>query len=120
MKAILLISHGSRAHETQEEVLRLVKSLREEAGYPILEHAFLDIESPSVPEAVASCVNQGAAEIVVLLNFLNSGKHILNDIPHLIREAREKYPQVAFKVPPHIGAHPQMPTLFLDLIKQTQ
>ena len=73
MKAILLVSHGSRSPKTKEEISDLVDILRQRLPRRIVEFAFLEIEAPNIPEGIDKCVSQGAAEIVVTLNFLNSG-----------------------------------------------
>lgn len=117
MKAVLLISHGSRLASTKEEVIRLAAALRKKSNAGIFEYAFLTLESPSIPEGVDRCVQKGATEIVVLLNFLNSGQHVLEDIPRIVEEARKKYPQVRFRVTEPIGQHPHIADFFLDLIE---
>ena len=116
MKAVLLISHGSRSAKTKEEVSVLVEDLRKRTGIAIVEYAFLEIESPSIPEGIDLCVAKGASQVIVLLNFLNSGRHVNNDIPDIVRQANEKYPQVGFSITTPVGQHPKIAELFLDLI----
>jgi sirohydrochlorin ferrochelatase len=45
MKAILLVSHGSRSPKTKEEISVLVNILRQRLPQDIVEFAFLEIES---------------------------------------------------------------------------
>ena len=116
MKAILIISHGSHSKKTKQEVITLVKNLRQRTRIPVIEYAFLEIESPSIPEGIEECVKKGAQEIFVTLNFLNSGKHVDEDIPRIVAEAQKKYPSVKLKITPPVGQHPKIPDLFLDLI----
>jgi sirohydrochlorin cobaltochelatase len=116
MKAILLVSHGSRSPKTREEVSSLVDILRERLPRDIIEFAFLEIETPSIPEGIDLCVSKGAGQVVVTLNFLNAGRHVNDDIPAIVREAQEKYPQVQFTISRPVGQHPQIPNLFIDLI----
>ena len=117
MKAILFISHGSYAKETLLEVQNTVRRLREING-GIIEYAFLEIESPSILEGIDLCVSRGAREIVLLLNFLNSGKHVGKDIPKIIDEAKRKYPQVKMVGTDPVGQHKGMIDLFLDMIHE--
>jgi sirohydrochlorin ferrochelatase len=116
MKAILLVSHGSRSPKTKEEISVLVNILRQSFPSEIVEFAFLEIESPSIPEGIDRCVSQGASEIVVTLNFLNAGRHIDEDIPSIVRASIKKHPQIKFAISKPIGQHPQVPNLFIDLI----
>ena len=117
MKAVLLISHGSRSPKTKQEIARLVKALKRKSKVPIFEFAFLEIERPSIPEGIRKCVDSGAREIRVLLNFLNSGRHVGEDIPKIVNEARLKYPSVKFRITPPIGQHPKIDEVFVELLR---
>ena len=117
MKAVLLISHGSRSSETKKEVIGLVERLRDRRAADIVEFAFLELESPSIPQGIDSCISKGAREVVVLLNFLNSGRHVDRDIPDLVRQAQVQNPTVKISITKPVGQHPTIEDLFLDLLK---
>jgi len=117
MKAILLISHGSRSPKSRQENCDLAARLQQLSGAPISEAAFLEADRPSIPEGVERCAAAGATEILVLLNFLNSGKHVLTDIPALLEEARRRHPRIEFRVTPPIGTHPRIGELFLEWVQ---
>ena len=117
MKAILLVSHGSRIAKTKKEAKKLRDILKKRSRVSIFEYAFLEIESPGIPEGIDICVQKGASEIVVLLNFFTSGRHVDLDIPRIVEEARQKYPKVKFKITKPVGRHPGMVDLFLEMIK---
>jgi len=119
MKAVLLISHGSHSPKTKQEVVALIKRLQPLCDFGIFEYAFLEIEKPSIPEGIDICVEKGATDITVLLNFLNSGKHVDDDIPRIIKEAKIKHAGVNFGSTIPVGQHPQITELFLDLLKTT-
>ena len=117
MKAVLLVSHGSRLAETEREVSQLVGRLRRGGAGDIVEFAFLELESPSIPHGIDTCVDKGATRIVVLLNFLNSGRHVDVDIPAIVAEARKKHPEVSITITIPVGQHPGIDGLFLDILK---
>jgi sirohydrochlorin cobaltochelatase len=116
MKAILLVSHGSRSPKTKEEISVLVDTIGRRLPGAIVEYAFLEIESPDIPGGIDKCVSRGAAEIVVALNFLNAGRHVDEDIPAIVIAAQKKYPQIKFVISKPVGQHAQIPNLFIDLI----
>jgi len=116
VKAVLLISHGSRFSETKQEIQGLVEQLKEQSEIAIVEYAFLEIAHPSIPEGIDMCVEAGATEIIVLLNFLNAGRHVDEDIPRIVNEAREKHSNVTFTITQPIGKHDKIIKLFLDMI----
>ena len=116
MRAILVVSHGSHSLQTKKEVEVLVASLRTKKLAEKIEFAFLEIESPSIPEGIQSLASQGAKEIKILLNFLNSGKHVDVDIPQIVSAAQRKYPKIKFVISSPVGQHPKIVELFSDLI----
>ncbi len=120
MHAALLISHGSRSPKTKTEVASLVKRLKSGSALKIFEYAFLEIGKPSIPEGITQCVERGATQITILLNFLNSGRHVDEDIPKIIKKAKAKYPHVGFKITQPIGQHPRIEELFLDFLKKSR
>ena len=119
MKSVLLISHGSQSSKTKEEVKALVDILKKRTQIQIFNYAFLEIESPNIPQGIDRCVEAGATEVTILLNFLNSGKHVDVDIPRIVNEARQKYPKLIITITPPVGQHPRIVDVFLNMIHET-
>jgi sirohydrochlorin ferrochelatase len=118
MNAVLLVSHGSRLPQTKKEVSQLVNQLKKNKKAQLYHYAFLEIVSPSIPEGIKYCVRKGAKKIVVLLNFLNSGRHVDQDIPEIIKNARQEYPHVRFQISKPVGQHKKIVQVFSTLIKE--
>lgn len=118
MKALLIVAHGSRRKESNEEVRRLACRIKENAGpaFDLVMGSFLEISSPQIDSAIADLVDEGASEIKVFPYFLSAGTHVVNDIPRLIQEEREKYPQTHIEILPHMGALQGISTLILSQI----
>jgi sirohydrochlorin ferrochelatase len=117
MKAILMVSHGSRYKKTLCEIQDLARDLKLKIDGPIFEYAFLDMEAPSIAEGLDRCVRQGARDILVLLNFLNSGQHVDYDIPEILEKARQRHPGVEIRISRPVGQHPGMREVFLQIIQ---
>ena len=118
MNALLIVAHGSRRKESNEEVRRLAIQIDENSGpaFNLVRSAFLEISSPSIDSAVADLVESGAKEIKIFPYFLAAGTHVTNDIPRRIKEEQERYPSVNFEVLPHLGALQGISTLILNQI----
>lgn len=114
MKALLLIAHGSQRKESNDEVFVLAGKLRKNRShnYAIVNAAFLEVADVLIPEGIRQCVHEGASAIVVLPYFLNSGKHVVEDIPAIVNSCKGLYPGIKISTAPHIGASP----LMLDII----
>ena len=118
MKALLIIAHGSRRKESNEEVRELAHRIAKNSGdaFASVTSAFLEISSPQVDSAIADLAEEGVTDITVFPYFLAAGMHVANDIPRLIDEERENFPTIEFKILPHLGALEGISTLILNHI----
>ena len=118
MKALLIVAHGSRRKESNDEVRRLASRINENSGpaFDLVTSAFLEISSPQIDSAVADLIDDGATGIKVFPYFLAAGTHVVNDIPKLIEEEKENFPNVHFEILPHLGALQGISTLILNQI----
>lgn len=114
MKALLIIAHGSRRQKSNDEVTQIAKELSEHTkhDFDLVESAFLELASPLIPDGIEQCIKSGAREIIVLPYFLNSGRHVTEDIPQIIAAQKARYPDTKITLRPHIGAS----SIMLDLI----
>ena len=116
MQALVLIAHGSRRQASNQEVTNLALGLKKSAGkqYQIVEAGFLEIARPSIPEAIESCIESGATSVIVVPYFLAAGRHVVDDIPQIVRPVGERHPHVSIRISEHIGMSNSMPRLILD------
>lgn len=110
MKALLLVAHGSRRQASNDEVHALAKVLKTHCQdqYAIVKAAFLELAEPSIPDGITACAEAGATKVTVLPYFLNSGRHVTEDIPHEVAEAKKRVPHIEITVVPHIGSSDSM------------
>ncbi|MCA9041063.1 MAG: cobalamin biosynthesis protein CbiX [Planctomycetaceae bacterium] len=118
--AVLLIAHGSRRQEANEDLIALARQLREEGTYPIVEYAFLELASPSIPQGAAACVEQGAVQVLMMPWFLSAGRHVADDLSEFCQQFSEEYPETSFTVCPPLGLHPAMLTIINDRLQEAQ
>ncbi len=116
-EGILFISHGSRGPEAGEEIAALATRLRPKLGVPVFETAFLEINTPGIAEGIEKCRQQGVTDLFVLLNFLNAGRHVRQDIPAEIEKARARHPGLRIQVSPHLAALPSFDDFFVTLFQ---
>ena len=117
MKALLLIAHGSRRKQSNEEVVVLADKLKQNCAeqYNIIHAGFLELAETLIPDGIKKCVDDGATSIIVLPYFLNSGRHVVEDIPNIVEETRPDDPDVEIKIAQHLGAS----GLMIDLLIST-
>ena len=112
--AVLLIAHGSRRSEANDDLLRLAENLRAKGLYPIVETAYLELAAPDIAAGCAQCVHLGASEVKLLPYFLSAGAHVVDDLERHRRELVVRFPQVSFELCQPLGLHPLMMDIVLD------
>jgi sirohydrochlorin cobaltochelatase len=105
-RAIILVDHGSRHAAANQTLFDVAELVRTEVGEGwLVAAAHMEIEPPTIGEAIATCIAEGAREIVVQPYFLALGRHASEDIPRLVQEVAKAHPGVAFRVAEPLGAH---------------
>lgn len=111
--AVLFVGHGSREKDAAEAMLAAVERVRRRGVYPIVEHAYLELAPPDLPEALHRCVEQGATRVMVVPYFLNQGVHIRRDIPAVLRREADNYPDLRISLAEPIGLHADLAGVML-------
>ena len=116
MKALLLVSHGSRRQASNDEVRALTRLVATKAGdqFADVRCAFLELAEPSIPDGIGECVAAGADEVIVLPYFLSAGRHVAEDIPEEIEKKRAELKGVKIRLVSYVGALAKMTDLLLD------
>lgn len=113
MLGILLIDHGSRRAEANASLADMAARLRAKAPRLLCAHAHMELAEPSIRAGFAELAQRGATEVRAVPYFLAPGRHASEDIPRLVREAAEVFPQVAWRVCECLGPHDLLADLAL-------
>jgi precorrin-8X/cobalt-precorrin-8 methylmutase len=68
-------------------------------------------------EAIKSCAHDGARKIIIHPYFLMSGMHVTSDIPGIIKEAGEAFPDVEFIYTEPLGIHSKLAQIVQERIQ---
>jgi sirohydrochlorin cobaltochelatase len=83
--AIVLIGHGSRLPFNRRVVAALADTIRGLGRWDYVGYCFLEMERPTIPEALAdACSDTSIEQVVFAPVFIASGAHIRTDIPRLL------------------------------------
>lgn len=115
MKAILLVAHGSRRRESNQEILALSQRTATLMGetFSRVEAAFLELAEPDIPTAINRCIEAGIGAITVVPYFLAPGSHVVRDIPAILEKVHIDHPHLKIEISTHIGASDLMPELII-------
>lgn len=103
MQAILYIAHGTRMKEGERQAIEFLLRVKAEVHVSIQEIAFLELSNPTVEQGIASCVEQGATEIIVIPLLLFAAQHAKTDIPDILQKTIAQYPKLLVKFGTPIG-----------------
>lgn len=114
MKTMLVVAHGSRRAQSNDEVRALARQLHEQTqDFDSVGCAFLELAEPSIPDGLRQAIAAGAREVVVVPYFLSAGRHVVKDIPEEVAIVRAEHPDIAITVAPYLGAAPELAGLLL-------
>lgn len=94
MTGYLVFAHGSSVESANDAVRQVTAQLSRLGNYALIETAFLEGGKPDLIGGVGALVERGARRIVVLPYFLTLGLHLKRDLPALIGQAREAFPEI--------------------------
>lgn len=116
-RAVLLVAHGSRVPESNFEIQALAERLAGAVGPDAaVAHAFLELAQPSIPEAIDDLVRGGKGRIVLIPYFLSAGRHVAEDIPAIVADARARHPGLEIEITGHFGAQERVPELLAGML----
>lgn len=116
---VILIDHGSRQTAANDMLIEVVRVFKETTECRIVEPAHMELARPTLDEAFAACVAQGATEIVIHPYFLAPGRHSTQDIPRMAQEVAQQFPQIPFRVTQPLGVDTRMTDLSLTRIQES-
>ena len=110
----LIVAHGSKEKESFTAFQKLLKAVRTRLKGKMVEGAFLQINSPSISEAIDRCAKRGERDIVILPMMMFPGRHVKEHIPEIIENAKAKHPQMDFHYARPLSDYPAMLTLIKE------
>jgi sirohydrochlorin ferrochelatase len=114
---VLLIAHGSRRQEANDDLVRLAEIVRQRRPGTLVEASYLEIAVPSIPEGARNCLEQGAQSVLMLPYFLSAGAHVVSDLQRFRDELAAEFPDVTFVLCPPLGLHPLMADIVLERLQ---
>lgn len=116
MKILMLVAHGSRNQNANDEVSRLATRVEGlgQGNFEAVVPAFLELANPDIHQGIERCAEMGASEIIVVPYFLAAGKHVTRDIPLELECARTRYPHISIETTQYLGENEAMAELIIQ------
>ena len=120
MKALILLSHGSRMDASNREMMSLADTVADIDGTPfaVVRCAFQQFAQPTFETVVEELIKQEILDLVVCPLFLAAGSHVQVDVPEMVQAARNRYPQMRMTLTPHLGGMRELAPFILKRAMQ--
>jgi sirohydrochlorin cobaltochelatase len=105
-RSLVLFAHGARDPHWAEPFEAVAARVRAATPELAVVLAFLELMAPSLADAVAAQVAEGATRVDVVPLFLGTGGHLRRDLPPLVDALRAAHPGVEIRLHDAIGEHP--------------
>lgn len=114
-RAIVLFAHGSRDPLWHRPIQAVADAIALRAPATPVACAYLELSTPDLPTTCATLIGQGAKALTIVPMFLGVGKHAREDLPALLAQLRQHWPEVDFYLQPAVGENPRLIELLADI-----
>jgi sirohydrochlorin cobaltochelatase len=112
---VILFAHGSRDPLWRLPIDAVAQQMSERWPGLAVACAFLELTTPDLASTVEAMMMRGMTHLRIVPMFLGVGRHAREDLPALVNDLTQAYPQVQFELLPAIGEHPAMTQLMADI-----
>jgi sirohydrochlorin cobaltochelatase len=107
-KTLILFAHGSRDPAWFAPFEALASRVKALAPQAAVQLAYLEFAQPNLLGAIDAAARAGASAVHVVPVFLAAGKHLREDLPHLIAQAQAQHPYLTITCASAIGEDTRM------------
>lgn len=118
--AVLLVGHGSKLAGSNAALEKVISALQKKDPATFFQSAFLELQSPNILEGIKLCFREGAEEVVVVPYFVQTGRHVVEDIPRIVAEARAAFPQKSICLADYLGFDERIVSVVTDRIREAR
>jgi len=105
-RALVLFAHGARAAGWAAPFERLRELTAARLPDCDVSLAFLELMTPSLPDAVAELAGRGIGHLTIVPVFLGMGGHLQRDLPAIVDRLRADHPGLVITVAGPVGEAP--------------
>jgi sirohydrochlorin cobaltochelatase len=100
---LLIMAHGSPHPESNAPIYGVAKRVRACGRYAAVTVCFMDLNEPSIPDAIDDMTGRGIRHIIATPYFLQLGNHVMDDLPAIIAAARVRHPASTILLTEHLA-----------------
>lgn len=108
MRGIVLFAHGARDPEWALPFVAIRDAVRRQRPECPIALAYFERLSPTLGEAIAALVEEGAPAVTVFPLFMAQGGHLKHDLPPILEAIRAAHPHVPIALEKALGDVPEI------------
>lgn len=112
---LVLFAHGSGDPRWRAPFEELEREVARDLGAARVRLAYMEFAAPTLLDVAAEAARDHVARLRLLPLFMAAGGHVDRDIPVLVAQLGERFPQLAVEVLPPVGSHPRFRALLREL-----
>ena len=102
-EGLLLMAHGSPDPAANQPIERVAARISAAGRYGQVVVCYMDLNQPSISDAIDDLVVRGARRLVAVPYFLQLGGHVAEDLPATIDAARRRHSDAEIILAEHLG-----------------
>jgi sirohydrochlorin cobaltochelatase len=100
---MLIMAHGSPDPASNAPIDGIAGRVRASGRYAAVSVCFMDLNQPSIPDAIDDMIGRGIMHLIAAPFFLQLGNHVKDDLPAIIAAARARHPASTILLAEHLG-----------------
>jgi sirohydrochlorin cobaltochelatase len=115
---LLIMAHGSPHPESNAPIYAIARRVRASGHYAAVAVCFLDLNKPSIPDAIDGMAKRGIRRMIAIPYFLQLGNHVADDLPELIGAARLRHPDSLILISEHLAYDRLLVSVIADRVSE--
>jgi sirohydrochlorin cobaltochelatase len=115
---LLIMAHGSPHAASNAPIYGIAKRVRAIGRYAAVTVCFMELNQPSIPDAIDDMHGRGIRHIIATPYFLQLGNHVKDDLPAIIAAARFRHPASTILLSEHLAYDRLLVSVIADRVAE--
>ena len=112
------MAHGSPHPESNVPIYSIAKRVRACGRYADVTVCFMELNKPSISDAIDDLTKRGIRQIIATPYFLQLGNHVKDDLPAIIAAARLRHPASTLLLAEHLAYDRLLVSVIADRVAE--
>lgn len=115
--AFILMAHGTPHPDANFPIYKIASDLEKHYKRHVTT-AFMEINTPGIPECISHHAHQKHSHITAIPYFLQLGNHVRHDLPNTLTHSQQQHPHLRISLTEHLGYDPLLLNVIRDRLQE--